>query len=246
MVVNPARGQLNSENYYFFLSPFAPENLVSRNGFDRPVQGYPARSLHPGCIWCLLTGFSRPSRFTQCNGIHLYRQPPSSQSRVYRVMQLRTDGVHRRELARTGPVVLNVVGETGAAFSDFPMDPINMRPSFPTPIFGKVDVCDTFSNPSIYNMEESERIQTFRASKPIYSSILAPDQLRRQKSAYSPWYLKSTCYPTFSKSPESLQCYKAPFEELFCIPSRFENISDVLEIFGEKKICERTEPSRLV
>ena len=29
-VANPARGQLNTENEYFPLSPFAPENLVSR------------------------------------------------------------------------------------------------------------------------------------------------------------------------------------------------------------------------
>ena len=32
-VANPARGQLNKENKYS-LSPFAPENLVSRDGFD--------------------------------------------------------------------------------------------------------------------------------------------------------------------------------------------------------------------
>ena len=31
-VANPARGQLNKENY-FSLSPFAPENLVSRDEF---------------------------------------------------------------------------------------------------------------------------------------------------------------------------------------------------------------------
>ena len=35
-VVNPARGQLNRENEYF-LSTFAPENLVSRDGFGSPV-----------------------------------------------------------------------------------------------------------------------------------------------------------------------------------------------------------------
>ena len=38
MVANPARGQLNSrENIRFFLFPFAPENLVSRDRFGRPV-----------------------------------------------------------------------------------------------------------------------------------------------------------------------------------------------------------------
>ena len=38
MVANPVRGQLNSrENIRFFLFPFAPQNLVSRDRFGRPV-----------------------------------------------------------------------------------------------------------------------------------------------------------------------------------------------------------------
>ena len=41
--------------------------------------------------------------------IYLNRHTPSSQSRVYRVTQLRTDGVHCRESAGTGPVNLKVV-----------------------------------------------------------------------------------------------------------------------------------------
>ena len=39
----------------------------------------------------------------------------SGQSRVHRVTQLRADGVHCRESADTGPVVLKVVPVTGAA-----------------------------------------------------------------------------------------------------------------------------------
>ena len=45
-------------------------------------------------------------------GVHIFilnRHTPSGQSRVYRVMQLRTDGVHCRESAGTGPVNLKVV-----------------------------------------------------------------------------------------------------------------------------------------
>ena len=44
-------------------------------------------------------------------GVHfiLNRHTPSGQSRVYRVAQLRTDGVHCRESAGTGPVNLKVV-----------------------------------------------------------------------------------------------------------------------------------------
>ena len=44
-------------------------------------------------------------------GVHLFINchTPSGQSRVYRVTQLRTDGVHCRESAGTGPVNLKVV-----------------------------------------------------------------------------------------------------------------------------------------
>ena len=38
---------------------------------------------------------------------------------VYQAMQMRTDDVHCRESAGTGPVVLKVVPVTGAAFSGF-------------------------------------------------------------------------------------------------------------------------------
>ena len=40
-VANPARGQLNRENI-FSLSPFAPDNLVLRDGFGSPVPRQPA------------------------------------------------------------------------------------------------------------------------------------------------------------------------------------------------------------
>ena len=40
-VANPARGQLDRENGYS-LSPYAPENLVSRDGFGSPVPRQPA------------------------------------------------------------------------------------------------------------------------------------------------------------------------------------------------------------
>ena len=54
------------------------------------------------------------------DGAHLYRQPSSSiidrvsQSRCYRVKQLRTNSVHRPESAGTGPVVFKVARLTGA------------------------------------------------------------------------------------------------------------------------------------
>ena len=44
-VANPARGQLDREKS-IPLSPCVPENLVSRDGFSRPVPRQPAH-LHP-------------------------------------------------------------------------------------------------------------------------------------------------------------------------------------------------------
>ena len=52
---------------------------------------------------------------------HLYHQPPSGHFRVYQATQLRTDGVHCRESAGTGLVVLDVVPVTGYAFSSVAM-----------------------------------------------------------------------------------------------------------------------------
>ena len=47
-VANPARGPLNRENEYF-PSPFAPENLVSRDEFGRSVPLQPVH--HVVFIW---------------------------------------------------------------------------------------------------------------------------------------------------------------------------------------------------
>ena len=63
--------------------------------------------------------FSRySSRIPGQASIYFYQHhTPSGQSRVYRVTQLRTDGVHCRESVGTGPVVLKVVRVTGAALA---------------------------------------------------------------------------------------------------------------------------------
>ena len=59
-----------------------------------------------------------------CDGVHIiYRQPPSGQLRVYGVAELCTDGVHCRESAGKGPIVLKIVPVTGtAAFSGITLD----------------------------------------------------------------------------------------------------------------------------
>ena len=82
-------------------------------------------------IWSRETGWAVPSRVSLlisihrlnlvltygippkfCGGVYLFiynRHTPSGQSRVYRVTQLHTDGVHCRESAGAGPVNLKVV-----------------------------------------------------------------------------------------------------------------------------------------
>ena len=79
------------------LSPFAPENLISRDGFGSPVPRQPAH-LHTQAE---SGAYSRDaSRFPRRRPfVHLNRHTPSGQSRVNRVTQMLTDGVHCRETA---------------------------------------------------------------------------------------------------------------------------------------------------
>ena len=97
------------------LSPFAPE-IWSRET-DSAV---PSRvsllilNTQAESDWLVLTQ-GIPPAFR--DGFHLFGHTPSGQSRVYRVTQLCTDGVHCRESASTGAVVLKVVPATGAAFA---------------------------------------------------------------------------------------------------------------------------------
>ena len=114
------------------LSLFAPANLVSRDGFSRPVPRQPAH-LHAQAGY---GAYSRDSsRFPRRRPfIYLYRHTPSGQYRVYRVTQVRIEGVHCRESAGTGPLALKVVllKVTGAALAGHHR-PISVRLSFPTP-----------------------------------------------------------------------------------------------------------------
>ena len=118
-VANPARGQLNKEmNIPLF--PCVPENLVSRDGFSRPVPRQPAHlhtQVESGAYSRDSSRFP-PRRPFICSNRHT----PLGQSRVYRVKQLRINGVHCRESAGTGLVVLKVVPVTGAATLQVTMD----------------------------------------------------------------------------------------------------------------------------
>ena len=97
------------------LSAFVPENLVSRDGFGSPVPRQPVHlhaqqpvHLHAQAgSGAYLRDSSRVPRRRPF--IRLSRHTPSGQSRVYRVTQLRTDGVECRESTGTEPVNLKVV-----------------------------------------------------------------------------------------------------------------------------------------
>ena len=69
-------------------------------------------------------------------GVHLFIyncHTPWGQSRVYRVTQLRTDGVHCRESAGTGPVNLKGSSERGLPWQ-VTMDQSNILLTFPHPL----------------------------------------------------------------------------------------------------------------
>ena len=105
-VVNSARGQLNRETN-ISASAFAPENLISRNGFGSLVPRQPVHLYTQAGSGAYLRDSSRVPRRRPF--IYTNRHTPSGQSRVYRVTQLPTDGVHCRESASTGSVNLKVV-----------------------------------------------------------------------------------------------------------------------------------------
>ena len=91
------------------LSAFVPENLVSRDGFGSPFPRQLAH-LHTQVDLSMVLTYGIPPEFR--GNVHLFilnRHTPSGQSRVYRVTQSRTDGVHYRESIGTGPVNLKVV-----------------------------------------------------------------------------------------------------------------------------------------
>ena len=94
------------------LSSFAPKNLVSRYEFGIPALRQPAH-LHAQVE---SGSYSRDScRVPRRRPfVYLNRHTPSGPSRVCRVTQLRTDSVHCRKTANTGPVYLEVVPNSAA------------------------------------------------------------------------------------------------------------------------------------
>ena len=97
-------GKINTN---IFLSAFAPENLVSLDGIGGPVPRQPAHFRTQAESGACLRDSSRVPRRRPF--IYLNRHMPWGQSQVYRAAQMRSDGVHCRESAGTGPVNLKVV-----------------------------------------------------------------------------------------------------------------------------------------
>ena len=101
------------------LSPFATENWSRETGTAVPSRVSLLVSILR--LNMVLTYGFLPS--SAAASFHLFnRRTPSGQSRVCRVTQLRTDGVHCRESsAGTGPVNLNVI-PSGCCLCKFTMD----------------------------------------------------------------------------------------------------------------------------
>ena len=108
-VASPARGQLNRKNEYLPVRVRSCLRIWSRETGSAVRSRVSTAHLHTqaesGAY--LLRDSSRVPRRRPF--IHFNHHTPSGQSRVCRVTQLRTDGVHCRESAGTGPVNLKVV-----------------------------------------------------------------------------------------------------------------------------------------
>ena len=104
-VASPARGQLNRRNKYF------PLRSCLRIWSRETGSAVPSRvSLLISILRLnLVLTYGIPPEFRGGGHLFIYnRHTTSGQSRVYRVTQLRTDGIHCRESAGAGPVNLKV------------------------------------------------------------------------------------------------------------------------------------------
>ena len=114
------------------LSPYAPENLVHEKGSAVPSR-VSLLILHTqaesGAYSRDSSPFTRRRPFI-CFNCHI----PSSQPRVHKVAQLRTDGVHCRESAGKGPVFLKVVPVTGSAILRVTMNQLMCASLFSHPL----------------------------------------------------------------------------------------------------------------
>ena len=97
----------STEKMNVSLSAFAPENLVSRDGFGSPVPRQPAHLHTQAEYGTYLRDFCRVPPWRPLFNLNLHT--PSGRSRIYRVMQLRSDDFHCRKSTGIEPVNLKVV-----------------------------------------------------------------------------------------------------------------------------------------
>ena len=107
-VANPARGQLNRAKKKS-LSPFAPKIWSRETSPAVPSRVSLLIYLHTQAESSAYLRDSSRCPQPTAPIYYLNRHTPLGQPRVYRVTQLRTDAVHCRESAGTGPVNLTVV-----------------------------------------------------------------------------------------------------------------------------------------
>ena len=132
------------KRFFFFLFPFAPENLVYLARRVRPSSRVSPLVLH---TWAesgfhLRDSSCFPRRYPF---IYIFNRP-RVKSRVYRVTQLRIDGIHCRESAGTGPVNHKVVpNEYGLGRSPWTIFFVLLSFSHTHYYWYVVDTCDTES-----------------------------------------------------------------------------------------------------
>ena len=128
---NPARGQLNRKKCFFSCPRSRLRIWPHETGSAVPSRVSPLILHTQGeSDWLVLT-HGIPPAFRDGVSNYVYRQSPSGRPQVYRVTQLRADGVHCREFAGTGPVVLKVVRVTSTTFSGITMDQSMCASLFP-------------------------------------------------------------------------------------------------------------------
>ena len=133
-VANPARGQLNRENEYSRVPVRTYLRIWPRETGSVVPSRVSLLILHiqaeSGAYLRDSSRFPRRRPF-----IYLNRHTPLlGQCRLYRVTQLRTNDVHCRESAGTGPEVLKVVPLTDASILQVTMDQLICTYLFPHPL----------------------------------------------------------------------------------------------------------------
>ena len=120
-----------------------PRKSLARRQLNRGIWSNETGSAVPSCASLLVLPAQAKSVFYSQDSSRFPRRRPhipltaiGFKSQIYRVKQMRTDGVHCREHTGTGPVFPKAVPGTGAAFSGFTMSRLFVRLSFFTPTIG--------------------------------------------------------------------------------------------------------------